>query len=238
MNHNLLIFSTLALLIAYVNAHARLMQPVSRGSAWRKYPNDFPYVDQDDADMCDVFNGRPKKVNVKCGICGPIYNDDVASSANIYIRHKDPKPDYNKTHYSFEKGGPYYTGKIVKTYKKGATVEALIKINAGHLGNFEFRLCNADGIENPTKECFEKYILKSSDGQSKFPQIRKRDGPEQVEDIVFDKDGNEETEIANIYRVNLPENVTCEHCIFQFRWTDTIPKQVYYGCSDIAIVDE
>ena len=35
---------------------------------------------------------------------------------------------YDEVHYSFEKGGPYYTGNIAETYKKGQEIEALIKV--------------------------------------------------------------------------------------------------------------
>ena len=61
----------------------------------------------------------------ECGICGPIYYGDVTASERVTI----PSHGYDHLHYSFEKGGPYYTGKIVENYKKGQTIEALIRVN-------------------------------------------------------------------------------------------------------------
>ena len=110
-----------AIAFAYVNAHARLMEPVSRGSAWRKFPKEFPFTDQDDADFC---NNRP---NSTCGICGPLFHNDPKASQDIYIPH-NPWHTW-KTYYSFEKGSRYYTGKIVATYKKGQTIEAVVKVD-------------------------------------------------------------------------------------------------------------
>ena len=61
------------------------------------------------------FNPRPSI----CGICGPIYYDNVTSNFRVII----PSQKYDEIHYSFEKGGPYYTGQIAETYKKGQTIE-------------------------------------------------------------------------------------------------------------------
>ena len=110
-----------AITFTYVNAHGRLMQPVSRGSAWRKFPNEFPFTDQDDADFCN------NRQNSTCGICGPLFHNDPKASQNIYIPHR-PWQQW-KTYYSFEKGSRYYTGKNVATYKKAQTVETLIRVN-------------------------------------------------------------------------------------------------------------
>ena len=121
MNQSLLIAFFLSVTLSYVNGHARLMQPASRGSAYRRYPDSFPKTNQDDARFCKS-NGNPD--NSTCGICGPIYNGDVAASRRIQIKAFN----YDFVHYSFEKGGPYYTGKIVETYKKGQTIEVLIEV--------------------------------------------------------------------------------------------------------------
>ena len=65
---------TIAMTIAYVSGHAMLIQPVSRASGFRVYPDKFPVVQQDDADMCNNPN-----INNSCGICGPIYYNDVTA---------------------------------------------------------------------------------------------------------------------------------------------------------------
>ena len=76
MKNLILISSTVLLLIAYVSGHARLMQPVSRGSGFRVYPSRFPVVEQDDTFWC---RSNSPRVNTSCGICGPIYYNDVAA---------------------------------------------------------------------------------------------------------------------------------------------------------------
>ena len=126
MNQKFLIGLTLLVTLSCVNGHGRLMQPASRGSAWRIFPDKFPNTIQDDSRFCFqndamgfFFNG-----NATCGICGPIYNGNVASSSRITI----PAWKYDKVHYSFEKGSKYYTGKIVETYKKGQTIEVLLEV--------------------------------------------------------------------------------------------------------------
>ena len=120
--NQLLIGLTLVLAIAYVSGHARLMQPVSRGSAYRIYKDDFPYVEQDDAYPC--YQKMNIRVNGTCGICGPIYYRDVTASQRIQITSHE----YGRVHYSLEKGGPYYTEQIVENYKKGDTIQDLIRV--------------------------------------------------------------------------------------------------------------
>jgi hypothetical protein len=121
MKQSLLIAFFLCVTISYVNGHARMMQPASRGSAYRRYPDKFPKTNQDDSRHCQT---KSNPDNSTCGICGPIYNGDVTSSSRVKL----PLFKYDFVHYSFEKGGPYYTGKIVETYKKGQTIEVLIEV--------------------------------------------------------------------------------------------------------------
>jgi len=122
MKQSLLIAFFLCVTLSYVNGHARLMQPASRGSAYRRYPDSFPETKQDDMRFC---KSPSKQDNSTCGICGPIYNGDVLSSSRIRMAVFN----YDFVHYSFEKGGPYYTGKIVETYKKGQTIEVLLEVS-------------------------------------------------------------------------------------------------------------
>lgn len=83
-----------AVLVAQVSSHATMIFPLSRGSAWRTSDNTFPVVYQDDHDYCAF----PRKPFVKCGICGPIYNNDVSASEQIAF--KQPNGHfYNETHY-------------------------------------------------------------------------------------------------------------------------------------------
>ena len=215
MNKMILIsFALVAIFIISVNGHGRLLKPVNRGSAWRIFPREFPYVEQDETDMCD---NSKKDRPMHCGVCGPVYKNDPAGSFQVIIRSQN----YNKTHYSFEKGSRYYTGKPVATYKKGQTVETMIDINAGHCGEFEFRICNADGIEDPTDACFENNILSSTDGRKLFNQNQRaclglpddRIGSTILLLTNNRKMSNES--VSNVYQIVLPPYLTCKHCIFQ-----------------------
>ncbi len=104
MKKSVLSVFVVALLIAHVYSHAAMVEPASRGSAWRRLA-DWPIVHpQDDMDMC-FAPGR----NSRCGICGPVYNNNVSSSQRIIVRDGRRNAEgghYNETHFSFEKGGP------------------------------------------------------------------------------------------------------------------------------------
>ncbi len=136
MNPKFIIIPGLLLvIISCVNGHARLMQPASRASAYRTMPDKFPFVKQDDTRFChqNDANGIFFNGNATCGICGPVYGGDVTNSARLTVPHLG----YDNYHFSFEKGGPYYTGRIVETYKKGQTIEALIEVKQNKLKPFD-----------------------------------------------------------------------------------------------------
>ncbi len=127
MNSFFLAAFAVAVLVANVSSHMAMVHPPSRGSAWR-VSADWPIVwPQDDTDWCRL---TPSSRKSHCGICGPIYNNNVQASERITIgKH------YNQTHFSFEKGGPFYTGKIAATFKKGQVVPTrfIVKMLAGNL---------------------------------------------------------------------------------------------------------
>ena len=65
------------------------------------------------------------------------------------------------------------------------------KINAGHGGIFQFRICNADGIENPGEECFDGNYLMDKDGNYEFPQPSLKNKSESVMKLEWhDRDTN------------------------------------------------
>jgi len=166
------------------------------------------------------------------------YNNDVEASYNIKFR-TGPGTFYDKIHYSFEKGGPYYTGQIAQVYSKGQTAEVLLLVNAGHKGYFQFFICNADGIENPTQNCFGE-PLKDIKGDNNFPQIVRSElaDDEKVYKIIKSHHSDLYPKRQPLYKFDivLPNDLTCEHCIFQWRWVSSA-GQNYTGCSDITITN-
>ena len=95
-----------------------------------------------------------------------------------------------------------------------------MKQNAGHRGFHEFRICNADGIDNPQNDCFEGSVLQSIDGRVRFWQHPPSEGlPDDrvwVWNDVFDESGlGPIRERSLLYSMVLPTNLTCQHCIFQ-----------------------
>ena len=97
------------------------------------------------------------------------------------------------------------------------------KINAGHGGIFQFRICNADGIENPGEECFDGNYLMDKDGNYEFRQPSLSQNSESVKKLEWhDKVGainKIEPQwmkvLMYVFRLELPANLTCDHCIFQ-----------------------
>merc|ERR1712110_631304 len=214
------------------------MEPVNRGSAWRQYPDLFPKA-RYDIEWCGYdslekelayLNTNPTDIrNVTCGICGPIYNNDPTVPATIF------KPNLNggtyQTVYSYEKSSPIYRGYIVRTYNQSQTINIRLRIEANHKGSVQFRICNADAlVADPKMECFENNILKFTDGST---EMALNDGV--ASNTVVDDDGS--IKRGNfVFRVTLPDYLTCNHCLFQWRWFNTGNGQKYFGCSDISIV--
>ncbi|CAF1573925.1 unnamed protein product [Adineta steineri] len=145
---------------------------------------------------------------------------------------------YDKANKLFEKGGAMYTGKIVKTYTQGQQIDVTVVLTANHKGYFEFRLCNLDSNPNSeaTQDCLDRGLLKMAGTDS----TKWRD---------VDKYGSETIKI----RVQLPSNVACRHCVFQWKYTTGnnwgtdpatgqsgsgmgIENETFMGCSDISIV--
>ncbi|OXU29072.1 hypothetical protein TSAR_011178 [Trichomalopsis sarcophagae] len=133
-----------------IDAHGRLMEPVNRGSAWRKgfkTPKNY----DDNANFCGGFGVQHGSKNKgRCGTCG----DNFA----------DPQPRKN------ENGGKYGTGTIVRRYSPGEQIELQVLITANHMGHFEFSLCPLNStMELETEECFDAHRLYLIDGSLEYP---------------------------------------------------------------------
>lgn len=128
-----------------------------------------------------------------CGICG----DDK--------RHQTP--------------GRYATGTITGEYKKGETIKTTAQITAWHGGFFVMKLCVNNNIKkDPTQACFDKNVLKTPNGETKFklpPGAKKHS-----------------------WQVKLPASVSCTQCILQWTWDVSAwngAEEGFRSCSDIII---
>ncbi|CAF3625173.1 unnamed protein product [Rotaria sp. Silwood1] len=147
---------------------------------------------------------------------------------------------YDKKVKLFEKGGAMYKGTIVKTYTQGQQIDVKVVLTANHKGYFEFRLCNLDAspLADATQECLDRHQLIIADTNStKFRNVSQY-GSEMI-----------------TVRVQLPSDVSCQHCVFQWKYTagnswgtDPITGQsgaglgreneTFMGCSDISILPD
>lgn len=111
----LTILIAIAALVAYVDCHARLANPVGRQGIFR-LNEDLPWTEE--LEWCYDPVLSPGRGNVKCGVCGPIYNNDPTSS--FFADGADL--------YSFERSSPIYTGLIAKTYKKNSIIRVTVDV--------------------------------------------------------------------------------------------------------------
>jgi len=207
----------LSIHINQARGHGRFIEPPSRASLFR-FPNDEmikPYLDIVEPDYNDnqLFCGGFAVYvanDLRCGICG----DDFA----------DAKPREHET------GGLYAKGIIVREYNQGDEIDVAIDITASHKGYFEFKLCPWNNMnEAPNQDCFEKHLLKFSDGTTRYGPIT-------------------EVKVYNM-KVHLPDDVTCDRCILQWKYRAGNnwgvddegegmghgPQETYQGCADVTI---
>ncbi|BFZ00768.1 hypothetical protein BsWGS_03807 [Bradybaena similaris] len=132
-----------------------------------------------------------------------------------------------------EAGGKYANGIITRTYRQGQRVTMQVDVTANHKGFFEFKICPTnDPKKQETQECFDRYPLSLLDGSSYRYYI-----PTTAALMSVD--------------LLLPQNLTCEFCVLQFRYhtgnswgtdpdgTSCVScghQEEFYGCSDIRIL--
>ncbi len=84
-------------------------------------------------------------------------------------------------------------------YNKAAMIEAKVQVSHNHGGFVQFRICNADGLNNdPEMQCFERNVLKFENGKSEMELAKGR-----------------RRGVYHIFNVQLPLDLTCDHCVFQ-----------------------
>ncbi len=148
-----------------------------------------------------------------------------------------------------------YLGKIVRTYIQGSVIPVTVvvrfyeekfvffylnqfliyQLTANHRGVFEFRVCNIDDNpnEDATQNCLDLNLLKITNNSTQY---------------------HIESTYSTVHiNVILPANLTCKHCVFQWKyitgnnWGSSNGRscvgcgdknEEFYGCSDIAIRNE
>ena len=109
------------------------------------------------------------------------------------------------------------------------------KLTANHRGVFEFRVCNIDNKNNEdaTQDCLDLNLLEITNGSKRFHV--------------------DSTSIIIHINVTLPNNLTCKHCVFQWKYITGNSwgvsngrsclgcgkkNEEFYGCSDISILND
>jgi hypothetical protein len=93
---------------------------------------------------------------------------------------------------------------------------------ANHAGSVQFRVCRVTKEnEDPKMSCFDEKILKFENGQDKF----KLNDAVMSKESVYDLEGNVVgLERWHTYKVKLPNNLECKHCLFQVN-----NKQIHFS---------
>ncbi len=189
----LIICLTIAALIAYAESHARMEDPMNRGGLWRLDAARFP--EQDDNEWCNEPTETPLRKNVKCGVCGPIFNNDPKEELDFVDSLGERFPLK-----SFERGSPVYTGHIVREYKQGSVINVTLHVDIIHEGGpITFSVADALNAD-PTQATLNKNKLLFADHDETTIDIH---------------DASHINGQKFTYSLVLPENLTCEHCILQ-----------------------
>ncbi|XP_076823083.1 uncharacterized protein LOC143469315 [Clavelina lepadiformis] len=214
---------TIAGCVFNANGHGRLLQPPSRSSMWR-----YAYSDP------ILYPYR--------SIIQPNYDDNGLNCGGKQVQNEndgkcgvcgDPYPAPVKEN---EAGGKYALGIITRIYNKGDFIDATVEITAEHKGYFEFRLCPWNNVEVPvTHECLNQHLLTYDSGDTKW----------------YLPEDSEAAKGMHYLRLKLPNDVTCEQCVLQWRYRTGNSwgyedgkeglglgqQEEFYGCSDIAVKD-
>merc|ERR1712168_1611928 len=164
MSSALQVVALLALMALFTpraaDAHGRLINPASRGSAFRfgfKNPSDW----NDNAGVCGGHSNQ-KNHGGKCGMCG----------------------DKIQGPFDHEAGGKFANGIITKTYSKGQKIDVKLDLTANHGGWFEFQICGPmkDKLTKITDDCLKTLNILGVDGKdlavgtTRFTMPEKRKG--------------------------------------------------------------
>ena len=140
-------------LIALVLGHGMLIDPASRNSAWRFFPN-RPAQYTDNELNCGGFSVQWSKNKGKCGVCGDAYH--LTNPKYVYPGR------YAKDRF------------VTKTYKEGQEIEVSVKITSNHQGFFRFSVGKLQ--KRPITQEQLKHILLQPDGSNTWPLHSSRNG--------------------------------------------------------------
>lgn len=128
-----ILFLLLATSFVSINAHGKLMDPVSRSSAWRlpKYSGFFPEFLWDN-EWCATKKETENVRNSTCGVCGPVYHGEPGRSfteifkpaANIIVN----ATSFERNSFAF-KNIVSFIPYIVETYQKGQWISPKVKVS-------------------------------------------------------------------------------------------------------------
>ncbi|CAL1538250.1 unnamed protein product [Lymnaea stagnalis] len=138
-----------ALCLTLTSGHGRLLDPISRMSAWRLgFPTPRNYYDH--GMNCGSFQVQWMSNGGRCGICG-----DSWSGPRYYERPNGIMVKHDV---------------ITKEYRENDVITATVEVTAPHMGWNEFRICDvakSGGIE-ATQECLNRTLLTDNSGRSRF----------------------------------------------------------------------
>ncbi|XP_078350906.1 uncharacterized protein LOC144635697 [Oculina patagonica] len=137
-----------ASLIALVHGHGMMLDPASRNSAWRFFPN-RPAQYTDNELNCGGFSVQWSKNKGKCGVCGDAYHLENPQYVYPGLYAKDRF--------------------ITKTYKEGHTIEVTVKITSNHQGFFRFRVGKLEDPKSPITQEQLTHLLLQPDGSNTWP---------------------------------------------------------------------
>nr|XP_022286117.1 uncharacterized protein LOC111099061 [Crassostrea virginica] len=144
---------------------------------------------------------------------------------------------YNARVKLHEVGGPYATGFITETYQQGQQIDVMVELTAPHRGKFFFKICKqTDETVEVTQECLNRTPLKVIENG-----------------VTKDYHEVKVTTWSKIdIKLQLPPDMTCDHCVFQWWYTagnswgrcpgetkgrlGCGPQETFVNCADIRIL--
>lgn len=98
----------------------------------------------------------------------------------------------------------YGRGIIMRTYRSGDVIDAIVNLTANHLGWIEFRLCPHDkNDQTVTQECLDKTVLRI---------MRNSISKKSTNRLYVGK-----SHLITM-KIKLPHNLSCRKCVLQWKY--------------------